>query len=89
MATMQQFHNAVGRLVGKAFTDKLIDDGFSPHDLCITVAQEMLVEGVNPSPSKQEDIALVRQVAMSLWKGEGVHGLVKDSGLSDDPEKNR
>lgn len=75
MPTKAQFDKAAQRLLGEEKYHDLFGSGYSRPDFCREIAQDEFICTLIDSPSKQEDLDLVRQVAKRLWKGDGVTGL--------------
>lgn len=75
MATKAQFDKAAQRLLGEEKYHNLFGSGYSRPDFCREIAQDEFIGVLFNSPTKQEDLELIRQVADRLWKGDGVTGL--------------
>jgi len=75
MATKAQFDKAAQRLLGEVKYQNLFGSGYSRPDFCREIAQDEFISALLDSPSKQDDLDLIRRVADRLWKGDGVTGL--------------
>jgi hypothetical protein len=75
MATQKHFDAAAERLLGKTAYLGLLASGYSRQDFCREIAQMAFIGHLPDSASKQDDLALIRQVAGRLWKGAGDTGL--------------
>jgi len=75
MATQKHFDAAAKRLLGEASYQGLLASGYSRPDFCREIAQMEFIGRLTDSPSKQDDLVLIRQVAERLWKGAGDTGL--------------
>lgn len=75
MTTQKHFDGAAERLLGETAYQGMLASGYSRPDFCREIAQLVFIGGLADSPSKQEDLMLIRQVAERLWKGAGVTGL--------------
>jgi hypothetical protein len=75
MATQKHFDAAAERLLGEQAYQALLTSGYSRPDFCREIAQLVFIGRLADSPSKQEDLMLIRQVAERLWKGAGFTGL--------------
>lgn len=75
MTTQKQFDEAVQRLLGDVKYQNLLLSGYTSPQLCREVAQDEFIGDLCNSPTKDQDVELVRKVAYRLWKGDGVTGL--------------
>lgn len=75
MATKTQFDKAAQRLLGEEKYHNLFGSGYSRPDLCREIAQDEFIGALVNSPTKEDDLDLIRRVADRLWKGDGVTGL--------------
>lgn len=75
MANKAQFDKAAQRLLGEEKYHSLFRSGYSRPDFCREIAQDEFIGALVNSPTKQEDLDLIRCVADRLWKGDGITGL--------------
>lgn len=76
MATKQKFDDAARRLLGEAKYAGLLNSGYNRPDFCREIAQDNFIGALKPSVLENSDLDVIRVVAMRLWKGDGVTGLV-------------
>jgi hypothetical protein len=75
VTTKTEFDDAAQRLLGEKKYHDLLNSGFSRPDFCREIAIEEFVDNLLSPTTKAVDLYLIRQVAMSLWKGDGCTGL--------------
>jgi hypothetical protein len=75
MATNTHFDDAAKRLLGEEKFANLLRSGYSRPDFCREIAQDEFIGALESPATKTQDLELIRQVAMRLWKGDGITGL--------------
>lgn len=76
MDTKAQFDEAAQNLLGEVKYSNLIQSGYSRPDFCREIAQDDFIGTLMNPATKQENLELVRRVALRLWQGDGITGLV-------------
>lgn len=73
--TKAQFDQAAKRLLGDEHYESLLSSGFSRPAFCREIAQDAFIGRLVQSPTYDEDLAVIKEVATRLWVGEGFLGL--------------
>lgn len=73
--TKTQFDQAAKRLLGDEHYESLLASGFSRPAFCREIAQDAFIGRLVQSPTYDEDLAVIKEVAKRLWVGEGFLGL--------------